>query len=108
MELDRLTNLLAMLEKQPEDPFLNYALAIEYQSRDEDESAIIYYDILLSKHTDYLPVYYQAGMFEVKRGNIEKALDLFRKGMLIANLQDNHKTYRELREVYEQVADDFE
>jgi tetratricopeptide (TPR) repeat protein len=108
MQINRLDNLLQMLEKQPEDPFLIYAIALEYHSQDKNEDANIYFEKLLIEHTAYLPVYYQAGLFHVQLGDIKRALDLFRKGMLLAHSQNNVKTYNELRELHSQIEDEFD
>lgn len=108
MEGNRLDNLLKLLEKQPEDAFLNYAVALEYNAAGDIEKAEEFFNKLYSQHTDYLPQYYQLGLFLIKKGKLEEALDVFGKGMVLAKTQKDNKTYNELREVYENLEEELE
>jgi tetratricopeptide (TPR) repeat protein len=108
MEGNRLDNLLKLLEKQPEDAFLNYAAALEYDAAGNIEKAELFYNKLFSQHPDYLPQYYQLGLFLIKKGNLDKALEIFRKGMELAKKQNDNKTFLELKEVFENLEDELE
>jgi hypothetical protein len=102
-----LTNLLAFYEEDPADPFNAYALAIEYSKSDTKE-AERFFDLLLEKHPDYLPTYYHAGAFFAAIEKVEKAEEIYHKGVKLAVLQGNVKTHRELLSAYNSFQDDLE
>lgn len=101
MQTKRLDKLLLMLEIQPNDSFLIYAIALEYLAEGQEEKAKSSFETLLKEHPDYLPVYYQAGIFYADRGEEDKALELFKKGMELAKAKNDIKTYNELKEMLE-------
>ena len=104
---ERIKKLLEYLKEDPDDPFLLYALALEYQKSDNLQ-AKKYFDQLLHDHPDYLGTYYQAGHFYEKSGKKDKALKIFEKGMAKAEAQNNHHILRELQEAYNNLLFDEE
>lgn len=95
MENARLQELFNFLREDPDDPFLIYAIAIEYDKLNADK-AMEYYDKLLKIHPNYLPGYYHAAKLYEKMGNNIKASELYKKGIELSVEQKNMKTYREL------------
>lgn len=102
-----LANLLAFYEEDPADPFNAYALAIEYSKSDLQE-ARRFFDILLEKHPDYLPTYYHAGAFFAAMEKIEKAEEIYRKGVELAQIQNNARAHRELLAAFNNFKDELE
>jgi tetratricopeptide (TPR) repeat protein len=102
-----LANLLAFYEEDPADPFNAYALAIEYSKSDVKE-AERFFDLLLEKHPDYLPTYYQAGAFFAALEKIERAEEIYQKGVELAQIQKNAKAHRELISAYNNFLDELE
>ncbi|MCF0070113.1 tetratricopeptide repeat protein [Dyadobacter sp. CY261] len=102
-----LTNLQAFYDEDPADPFNAYALAIEYTKSDLKE-AQRFFNILLEKHSDYLPTYYHAGAFFAGIENVAKAEEIYQKGVKLALLQGNAKTHRELVSAYNNFLDEWE
>ena len=96
MNSERLKQLFNFLEKDPEDSFTIYAIALEYL-KENPGKAREYLDILLEKHPDYLPTYYQAGLVYKSMDNNEKAIAIFEKGIALAQKTNNHMTKRELQ-----------
>ena len=103
MQIKRLENLLQMLENQPDDSFLLYATALEYLSANEGTRAWGYFEKLLKTHPDYLPTYYQAGIFQMDMGNNDMARELFSKGMELAKSTNDMKTWHELEGMLEEI-----
>lgn len=85
---------------KPEDSFLHYALGLEYVKAGDTELALERFEILLHKHPDYLPVYYQAAHLYLENNNRENADIAFKKGIALANRLGNNKTYQELMNAY--------
>lgn len=102
-----LANLLAFYEEDPTDPFNAYALAIEYSKSDPGEAAR-FFDLLLEKHSDYLPTYYHAGAFFAAMEKTERAEEIYRKGVELALVQKNAKAHRELLAAFNNFKDELE
>jgi tetratricopeptide (TPR) repeat protein len=91
MQSTRLISLLEFLKSDPNDPFVIYALATEYNSMNDTEQAFHYYHILVSDHPDYVGTYYHLGKLYEKNDKQEQAIATYQKGMAVArNKRDNH------------------
>ena len=100
MKNERLTKLLEFLEKEPNDPFLLYAVANEH--RDSNVlKAKEFYDKLLDEHENYLPTYYHAALLYVDLKEFRKAEEIFKKGLELARLENNELALRELNNAYQ-------
>ena len=94
----RLQYILEMLEKEPNDSFLRYALALEYAKLSDITKAIALLEELITRDADYLGAYYQLGKYYEQEGKIETAITIYNKGMAVAKTQNNRKTLGELNE----------
>jgi len=100
MQSTRLITLLEFLKSDPNDPFVIYALATEYNSLNNTEQAFHYYHTLIKDHPDYVGTYYHLGKLYEKNQELEKAVDTYQKGMAVArNKRDNH-AFSELQGAY--------
>ena len=96
----RIQQLLEFLEKDPNDSFTLYALALEYQKINLQE-AIVYFEKLLKEHSNYLPTYYHAAKMYEDLEEKQKVKDIYKKGIELAiQLKDNH-AQRELEKAYQ-------
>lgn len=94
----RLTQLQQMLEQEPNDVFLHYAIAIEYFSAADFKEALSRFKIILSDYPDYLSAYYQTGKCHEELQQTEEAKEVYAKGIELAQKQNKTKTLNELRE----------
>lgn len=101
MSTERLKLLHQFYDEDPADPFNSYALALEYLNVDP-EKALEFFEILLHKHVEYLPTYYHAAKFFQERGQKERAIHVYERGMALAGSQGNSKALRELRSAYDE------
>lgn len=99
-KLSRVKMLKIFAEQEPENPFNWYALALEYQDSDPDE-AVIYFNKLLTEYMVYLPTYFHAAAFFSELGEIQKAREIYEKGIRLAEDQNDEKTLRELKNSYQ-------
>ncbi len=99
MNKERLSQLHSFLKEEPDDPFILYALATEY-SGEAPEKALAYYEKLLEEHDDYVATYYHAAKLYADMGESEKAEQTFRKGITIAQAQNEALALRELQNAY--------
>lgn len=105
MSLSRLEQLLEMLKSEPEDSFLNYALALEYANLNQLHKAIEIIEKVLKKDKNYLGAYYQLGQFYEKANDTEKAIVTYNNGIQIAKEQKNNKTLSELHQALFLIED---
>jgi Tfp pilus assembly protein PilF len=105
--MNRLEQLLAFLQEDPNDPFTLYALATEYLKTDVPQ-ARMYYEKLLSEHPTYVGTYYHAAKLYVDLGLYDKAAETFRKGLEVSEAAGNRNAHRELKAAYQQFLDDLE
>jgi tetratricopeptide (TPR) repeat protein len=99
----RITRLLEFLESEPNDPFLNYALATEYVVLGEPSLALTYFEELVKNHSDYVGTYFHLGKLYETLGRKEDAITTYQQGINVATKQQNAHARSELQAVY-QVA----
>ena len=107
MNSQRLKTLLEFQKKEPDDPFLLYAIGMEYLKK-TPVKAKAYFEELLVKHPDYLPTYYQATQLCISSDDFKRALDLLEQGMIIAKQQNDLATHKELKDLYAYVEEEIE
>lgn len=100
--------LQQMLASQPSDPFLYYALAIEYDNRNEKQKADEQYLFLSEHFPDYLPLYYQYATFLLETMRLDEAMVMVSKGVLLAEQQKEMKTLRELTQLRSVIEDEMD
>ena len=96
---------MQFLEEEPDNPFNIYALAMEYQT-EKPEKARLYFDQLVAEHPDYLPTYYQAAALYAELDERSKTIELYEKGILLAQAQENQKTLLELQRARQAFEDE--
>src|ERR1700679_3020246 len=101
--MDRLAKLLEMERDKPADPFLKFALAMEYQSQGNLIETRAFFKRLVADFPDYAATYYQYGKLEEAQGNAELALFLFKTGIEKAKAENDTKTVRELQQAIEMM-----
>ena len=96
MSTDRLALLQQMHTDQPDDAFLLFALAKEYEKRGDGPRAMTYYLRLAEQHPDYVGNYYHLGKaYEAVREEA-KAFFTYKKGMAVARAAGDQHAYNEL------------
>jgi Tfp pilus assembly protein PilF len=100
MNESRISQLKKFIEESPEDPFVKYALALEYVKIENDEAGSLF-DELLADHSDYLPAYYHAAEYYAEKDEIEKARTAYEKGIELSKQQKDIKAQAELQNAYQ-------
>lgn len=104
MQSTRLAKLLEFLESDPNDPFVLYALATEYNTSNDIEKALEYYLKLIADHPDYVGTYYHLGKLYQKVEKTEQALVIYQKGMVVARSKRDMHAFSELQGAYNSAA----
>ena len=105
-KISRKEMIFDMLLKEPNDIFLNYALAMEYLGTGDFEIAEAQLQKTLSIDPAYLPCFYQLGQTWEKLGHNEKALTFYKQGLELAKSQNNRKAQGELSEAIWMLEDE--
>lgn len=98
MSQNRLDMILEMLQTNDDDSFLRYAAALEYMKLGETDTAIDYLKKLVKDFPEYLASYYQLGKLLEEKGKTNKAIEIYKKGTVVARKQNDTKTLGELGE----------
>ncbi|WP_256006406.1 MULTISPECIES: tetratricopeptide repeat protein [Pedobacter] len=104
MQSTRLAKLLDFLNTDPNDPFILYALATEYVSQGEDDTALDYYNRLLSDHPDYVGTYYHLGKLHERHDRKQLAIEIYQSGMAIARSKRDMHAFSELQGAYNSAS----
>src|SRR6185295_18206777 len=102
MNPSRITQLEKFLEQDPNDSFVQYALATEHVNLGDDESALSYFKKILAHDPDYTGMYYHLGKLYQRRQQNDLAEQTFLEGMKRTLGKDAH-THRELQEALNQL-----
>lgn len=104
MQSTRLAKLLEFLANDPNDPFVLYALATEYNTSNDTEKAFDYYLKLVAEHPDYVGTYYHLGKLYEKNQQTEKAIAIYQEGMTRARNKRDMHAFSELQGAYNSAA----
>ena len=89
--MGRIDKLKEMLHSSPNDCFLLHALGLEYVKMNDLDIAITFFKQVLIQDENYAGTYYHLAKAYEKNMEIEKAIETYNKGILIAaKLKDNH------------------
>lgn len=102
-KLVRINQLKEMLEKQPKDVFLTYALGLEYVALNDDKNGRLTFENVIALQEDYLAVYFQLAQLYERIGEDELAIETYEKGMEVAKVQKDLKTFNELKSAMEEL-----
>lgn len=100
MNNQRLQNLLQLLENTSKDPFLYYAVAMEYQKAEDFDNARKYYQILLDDFPEYSGTYYHYAALLDELGEIELALACYEKGIVQLKAIGDQHAFSELQNAF--------
>lgn len=81
---ERMLKLQSMLEKQPNDTFLLYGIALEYKKAGQTSEAIEYLDRVIQADPGYCYAYHQKGLIHESTGDIDAARQTYRQGISAA------------------------
>jgi len=106
MATERLQQLTAFLQENPEDPFLKYAIATEYLKLGNTAEALRYYEDLKENHPAYVGTYYHLGKLYEVLDRKEEAIAVYEKGMEVANVKRDRHALSELKAAYHAARGD--
>jgi len=87
-----------LLESEPDDVFLQYALAKACISEGDIERGLTQFQAVIERHPEYVPAYFQKGQSLAEQGRTEEARDVLASGIQIARKVGDGHAEREMTE----------
>ena len=75
---------MEMLESDPDDVFLQYAVAMACRSEGDAPEALNRFGQVIEGHPDYVPAYFQKGQLLAETGETEAARQILTDGIAAA------------------------
>ncbi|HOA71844.1 MAG TPA: tetratricopeptide repeat protein [Phycisphaerae bacterium] len=94
----RLEQLQKMLTTDPEDPFLNFALAMEYVKVGRPDDALNQFNRVIELDRKYVPAYFQKANLLVSLGRHDEAKSVFSEALTVAEQAGDKHAAAEIRE----------
>lgn len=104
MQNTRLAKLLEFLKSDPDDPFILYALATEYNTAGDVGNAFNFYLKLVAEHPGYVGTYYHLGKLYEKEGDKDRAVTVYQQGIAAARSKRDMHALSELQGAYNSAA----
>ena len=102
-KVERIEKLKEFLKQNPDDSFVQHALALEYIKAGDDSAAQKLFEEILQRDPEYIGSYYHLAKLFERNGNAEAAVKWYEKGMELAKKAGENHAYSELRSAYEEL-----
>lgn len=103
--MDRIERLKEFLKGNPNDSFVQHALALEYIKAGDDRTAQQLFENVLQRDENYVGSYYHLGKLKERNGDRVGAIAVYEKGMIKAREAGEQQAFNELRSSYEDLVD---
>lgn len=88
---NRLDQLMSYYEADKNDPFIQFAIAKEYEKNNNLDQSLSWFEQLYNNHSDYIGLYYHLGKLLEKLDRITDAKRIYSEGLVVAkNKKDFH------------------
>lgn len=102
----RLLQLQGMLDAQPQEAFLLFAVAKEHEKLDNAAEALAHYERLREADADYVGLYYHLGKLHERAERYDQAVAVYAAGMLVAKRAGDQHALAELAGAKLELSDD--
>ena len=102
--MDRIEKLKAFLVQNPDDSFVQHALALEYVKLGREEAAKELFESILGRDERYIGSYYHLGKLLERIGETDGAVAVYEKGMKMAKEAGDNHAFNELQAAYEDLV----
>lgn len=102
--MERIEKLKEFLMSNPEDSFLQHAIALEYIKLGYDEPAESLFKEILNREPGYIGSYYHLAKLLERNNKTEEAVAVYVKGMEEAKKADENHAFGELRGAWEELT----
>ena len=103
--MDRMAKLQEFLRDNPNDSFVQHALALEYIKLGNEEEAKKNFETILDREPGYVGSYYHLAKLFERIGDSNAAIKVYEKGMEEAKKAGDNHAHNELRMAYDDLVD---
>ena len=103
--MSRKQDIIHLLANEPNDDFLNYALAIEEEAEGNYAAAIQVLLNIKQNNSNYLPLYLKLAQLYASTSETKKAIEAINQGIPIAQQIKNKRAEGELKELLLELED---
>jgi Tfp pilus assembly protein PilF len=96
--------LKQFLEANPDDSFIQHALALEFIKAGDDGQAQKLFENILQRDPGYVGSYYHLAKLLERKGDTSSAIKWYELGMVQAKKAGENRAYNELRSAYEELV----
>lgn len=96
--MSRLDQLKKMLTGDPEDAFLNFALAMEYVKEERPDEGLVQFGQVIELDPKYVPAYFQKANLLVSLNRHSEAKQVFSKALAVAEQSGDKHAAAEIRD----------
>jgi len=104
--LERKTKLLGMLAENPDDDFLNFAIAMEELASENLQKAQSFFQKCIEINPMHIPARYQLAKIAYTLHHHEEAMQLLNQGIAILKEKKDLKTLNEFRSLLSEIEFD--
>ena len=105
----KIQHIMALLERmvqtRPDDAFAHYGLAMEHRRLGNAQATVQAFEALIARFPAYVPSYLMYGQFLRDRGDLERARELFERGVTVAQQAGDRHAEGELRDAAAALGD---
>lgn len=102
----RLQQLLQFQRESPDDSFIAFAIAKEYENLGERKQALDCYLQLKKQHPSYVGLYYHLGKLYEQLSKWKEAFETYKEGMAVARREGDRHALNELAGAKLNLGDD--
>lgn len=95
-----------MLAESPQDAFILFAIAKEYEGMGDDVAAMEHFQKLKEHEPGYVGLYYHLGKLRERMGDVAGAFHIYKEGMRIARNAGDQHSLNELAAAKLNLGDD--
>lgn len=88
----------------PQDSFVQHALALEYIKEGNDTEARQLFESVISREPAYIGTYYHLAKLLERTGDTDSAIKIYEQGMREAKKAGDNHAFGELRAAYEELT----
>ena len=95
--MSRREQIETMLAESPNDTFLRYALAMEFESEQEHEKSLELHEGLMNDSPPYVPSFFMSGQQLAELDRVDEAREVLTQGIAHAENQGDRHAVEEMR-----------
>ena len=99
----RLQQLENFLKEDPNDTFLLFAIAKEYENGGDLARALEFYLKLKNTDTHYVGLYYHLGKLYARQNETDLAIETYETGMRVSKAANDTHAFNELRGALDEI-----